>query len=288
MSPALSVIGSINLDLVATAATLPAPGETVTGAVLARHPGGKGANQALAASRLGARVAMIGRVGTDAMADEALALLKADDVDLGGIAADPQSATGVALIAVDAAGENQIIVAPGANALVTPAALPATLEGPVILQLELPVATVAAAVARASGFVALNLAPAAQVPADVLARADLIVVNETEAGFYGDSLHQARGVVAVTLGGKGARLFKGGVEVARATPPTVRVIDTTGAGDCFVAALTVALLEDMPAERALAFACTAGALAVTRAGAQPSLPTRAEVNAAMESAGKAG
>ncbi|MBI1405630.1 MAG: ribokinase [Caulobacter sp.] len=288
MSAALTVIGSINLDLVATAATLPAPGETVTGAVLARHPGGKGANQALAARRLGATVRMVGRVGTDSMAEEALALLKADGVDVAGVAVDAQAATGVALIAVDAAGENQIIVAPGANARVTPAELPPEIEGAVILQLELPVATVSAAVARASGFVVLNLAPAAQVPADVLARADLIVVNETEAAFYGQGLHQARGMVAVTLGGKGARLFKGGVEVARAAPPPVAVVDTTGAGDCFVAALTVALLEARPADQALRFACTAGALAVTRTGAQPSLPTRAEVNAAMESAAEAG
>jgi ribokinase len=280
MSVSLTVVGSINLDLVATAATLPAPGETVTGAVLARHPGGKGANQALAARRLGAQVRMTGRTGDDAMADEALALLRADGVDLGGVASDPQAPTGVALIAVSAAGENQIVVAPGANAQVAPADLAPSYEA-VICQLELPVATVAAAVARAGGFVVVNLAPAMAVPPEVLQRADLIVVNETEAAFYGPALTALSGLVAVTLGAAGAELFLDGRSIARAQPPQVAVVDTTGAGDCFVAALTVALLEQMAPEAALAFACTASALAVTRAGAQPSLPWRAEVDAAM-------
>ena len=281
MSVSLTVVGSINLDFVATAATLPAPGETVTGATLARHPGGKGANQALAARRLGAAVQMIGATGKDGMADEALGLLRRDGVDLWGVVTKPDFASGVALIAVSAEGENQIIVAPGANAGVLPGDLPNTLEGPIILQLELPIATVAAAAERATGFVAVNLAPAAVVPQALLHRADLLIVNETEAAFYGESLHQSPGLVAVTLGGAGARLFKGGVEIATAIPPPVTVVDTTGAGDCFVAALTVALLEGQPPTDALTFACTAGALAVTRAGAQPSLPTRAEVDAAL-------
>lgn len=284
MSVSLTIVGSINLDFVATAATLPAPGETVTGASLARHPGGKGANQALAARRLGAAVQMIGATGKDGMADEALGLLRRDGVDLRGVSTRPELATGVALIAVSAEGENQIVVAPGANAGVLPGDLPNTLEGPIILQLELPIATVAAAAGRATGFVAVNLAPAAVVPQTLLDRADLLIVNETEAAFYGESLHQSPGLVAVTLGGAGARLFKGGVEIATATPPPVSVVDTTGAGDCFVAALTVALLEGQPPTDALAFACTAGALAVTRAGAQPSLPTRAEVDAALSRA----
>ncbi|WGM40378.1 ribokinase [Caulobacter sp. NIBR1757] len=284
MSVALTVVGSINLDFVATAATLPAPGETVTGATLARHPGGKGANQALAARRLGAAVQLIGATGKDGMADEALGLLRRDGVDLWGVATRPELATGVALIAVSAEGENQIIVAPGANAGVLPGDLPNTLEGAVILQLELPIPTVAAAAERATGFVAVNLAPAAVVPQTLLDRADLLVVNETEAAFYGESLHQSPGLVAVTLGGAGAKLFKDGVEIAAAAPPPVTVVDTTGAGDCFVAALAVALLEGQPPKDALAFACTAGALAVTRAGAQPSLPTRAEVDAALAGA----
>ncbi len=281
MSVSLTVVGSINLDFVATAATLPAPGETVTNATLARHPGGKGANQALAARRLGATVQLIGATGKDGMADEALGLLRQGGVDLWGVTVRPEQASGVALIAVSAEGENQIIVAPGANAAVMPGDLPNTLEGDLILQLELPVDTVAAAAERATGFVALNLAPAAVVPQALLDRADLLIVNETEAAFYGERLHQSPGLVAVTLGGVGARLFKDGLEVAHASPPPVTVVDTTGAGDCFVAALTVALLEGQSPARALTFACTAGALAVTRPGAQPSLPTRAEVDAAL-------
>lgn len=279
--PAIAVVGSVNLDLVATAKTLPAPGETVTGAVLARHPGGKGANQALAARRLGATVALIARVGEDAMADEALALLAADAVDLSGVAWDPLAPTGVALIAVAESGENQIVVASGANAAFTPEHLGPLPIGALICQLEIPLATVEKAVRQAEGFVCLNLAPAAEIPDALLQRADLIVVNETEAAFYGDQLRQARGLVALTLGGRGAELRRGGELLASASPPKVEVVDTTGAGDTFVAALTVALLENRPQQEALAFACAAGALATTRAGAQSSLPHRSEVEALL-------
>ncbi|MBT9471608.1 MAG: ribokinase [Pseudomonadota bacterium] len=280
---AVTVIGSVNLDFVATAATLPAPGETVTGATLARHPGGKGANQALAAQRLGADVKLVARVGADSLADEALSLLYAEGVDLSACAVDEAAATGVALIAVAAGGENQIVVAPGANAAFTPRHLPHTTPGALICQLELPLDTVAAAVAQATGFVCLNLAPAAEMPPQTLARADLIVVNETEAAFYGQALHALPGLIAVTWGARGAGLYRAGQQIAAAAPPPVIAIDTTGAGDAFVGALTVALLEGQAPETALKFACAAGALAATRAGAQPSLPTRAEVDAHLES-----
>lgn len=277
----ITVVGSVNLDLVATGATLPAPGETVTGAVLARHPGGKGANQALAARRLGAQVRLVGRVGADAMADEALALLRAEGVDLSDCPAVAGEHTGVALICVDARGENQISVAPGANAAFTADRLGEAGEGALICQLELPLETVVAAVARATGFVCLNLAPAAEVAPTLLERADLIVVNETEAAFYGDDLRVARGLVAVTRGARGATLQRHGETLAECGAPSVRAVDTTGAGDAFVAALTVALVEGMGHPKALAFACAAGAVAATRAGAQPSLPTRAEVEARL-------
>jgi ribokinase len=279
----ITVVGSVNLDLVATAPALPAPGQTVTGATLARHPGGKGANQALAARRLGAEVALVARVGADAMADEALALLRAEGVDLSGCTIDAVAPTGVALIAVGPDGENQIVVASGANAAFDPGALPTAIEGALVCQLELPAETVAAAVERARGFVCVNLAPAAKVPARVLERADLVVVNEIEAAFYGGRLEAAGGHVAVTLGARGARLLRGGRLVAEATPPAAAVVDSTGAGDAFVAALTLALVEGMAPEGALRFACTAGALATTRAGAQPALPTRDEVEARLRS-----
>lgn len=276
----ITVVGSVNLDFVASAATLPAPGETVTGATLARHPGGKGANQALAARRLGAEVTLVGRVGADSMADEALALLKRDGVDLSACVADASAATGVALIAVSADGENQIVVAPSANARFAPDALPA-IEGALICQLELPVETVTAAVARAPGFVCVNLAPAAAVPDAIFTRADLLVVNEIEAAFYGTKLHSGGGRVAITYGARGAALFERGKKIAEATGVKITPVDTTGAGDCFVGALTLALLEGMAPDRALAFSCAAGAAAAMKAGAQPSLPTRAEVEALM-------
>ena len=276
---AITVVGSINLDFVATAATLPGPGETVTGASLARHPGGKGANQALAARRLGADVALVGQVGADGLADEALALLLAEGVDLSQCATDSGAPTGVALIAVAAGGENQIIVAPGANASFSPDRLTAVPRGALICQLELPLETVTKAVALADGFVCLNLAPAAALPHQTLARADLVVVNETEAAFYGQALHDLPGLIAITWGAKGAGLFKDGKEIARAAPPQVQAVDATGAGDTFVSALTIALIEGRSPDQALAFACAAGALTATRPGAQSSLPTRAEVEA---------
>jgi ribokinase len=279
--PLITVVGSVNLDFVASAPRLPRPGETVTGASLARHPGGKGANQALAARRLGADVRLHANVGADPLAEEALALLRAEGVDLSACRADPAHPTGVALIAVAPDGENQIVVAPGANAAFAPELLEGPIEGALICQLELPAATVAKAVALAQGFVCVNLAPAREVADAVLERADLVVVNETEAAHYGERLHAARGLVAITWGAKGAGLIRGSQLLARAAPPTVEAVDATGAGDAFVAALTLALAKGRDLDAALAFACTAGALAATRPGAQPSLPTRAEVEARM-------
>ena len=282
----ITVVGSVNLDLVATVGRLPAPGETVTGATLARHPGGKGANQALAARRLGAEVRMVACVGADGMAEEALALLRAGGVDLSGCVADAAAPTGVALIAVSADGENQIVVASGANAALTPDRVGAV-EGALICQLEIAVETVAEAVRRAEGFVCLNLAPAVPVPDAVLGRADLLVANEAEAAVYGDRLHRRSGLTAVTYGAAGAALFREGREVARAAPPRVDAVDTTGAGDAFVAALTVALLEGQAPATALGFACAAGALTATRAGAQPSLPMRDAVDGVLSQAASA-
>jgi ribokinase len=257
----------------------------VTGATLARHPGGKGANQALAARRLGAEVRLVARVGRDALAAEALQLLHAEGVDLEHCREDPQAATGVALIAVSVQGENQIVVAPGANANLHAAHLDADAAfatDALICQLEVPVDTVQAAALRHPGFVCLNLAPALDVPPELLRRADLLIVNESEAAYYGMPLLQAvadsGALLAITLGARGAELWRGGLRIAEARPPAVQVVDTTGAGDCFVAALTVALLEGRAPADALRFACVAGALATTRAGAQPSLPWRAEVD----------
>ena len=279
----ITVVGSVNLDFVASVGRLPAPGETVTGATLARHPGGKGANQALAARRLGAEVRLVACVGADGLAEEALALLRAAGVDLSACVVDAAASTGVALIAVSADGENQIVVASGANAALKPDR-GGPVAGALICQLEIPIETVTEAVRRADSFVCLNLAPALPVPEAVLARADLIVANAAEAAVYGERLHARDGLTAVTYGAAGAALFQEGREVARAAPPGVEAVDTTGAGDAFVAALTVALLEGQAPAEALGFACAAGALAATRAGAQPSLPTRQAVDGLLSQA----
>lgn len=282
----ITVVGSVNLDLVIRTEKLPLAGETVLGSEFATHPGGKGANQALAAQRLGAQLRLIAAVGDDSEARTALALLHEGGVDLRGIATYPQAKTGVALISVDPSGENQIVVAPGANACLTPDDLPDQIGRALIAQNEVSLATLEAAVQRCEGFVALNLAPAMVMPDTMLARADLLIVNETEAEFYGrERLLASGGRVAVTLGARGAILYDAGAETAKAVPPKVDVVDATGAGDAFVAALTVAFLEGHSDHDALRFACAAGAAATTRAGAQPALPERADVEARISRTG---
>ncbi|WP_421785145.1 ribokinase [Hyphobacterium sp.] len=279
MAAKIHVVGSVNLDLVVHCARLPVAGETVLGDAFAKHPGGKGANQALAARRLGADVDLVACVGANADAEAALSLLRADGVGLAHCRAVPDVATGVALIAVAANGENQIVVAPGANGALSIADLPERFDGALIGQLETPVSVTAAAMTRCSGLTCINLAPAADVPDALLSQADLIVVNETEGAFYGlDRLFAAGGLTALTLGARGAVLFRDGVECARATPPPVTPYDTTGAGDCFVAALTLALVEGQATNDALAFACEAAAAATLKAGAQPSFPTRSDLS----------
>ena len=274
----VAVIGSVNLDLVAKADRLPAPGETITGAVLHRFPGGKGANQALAARRLGADVSLVARVGDDAAADEALALLDEGGVDLSQCVRLPGESTGTALIAVSAAGENQIVVAPGANRSLAPDSLGVPETDAIICQLEVPVDTIAAVARAYRGFLCVNLAPATHVDVSILQRADLVVVNETESEWYGGSLTACSGLVATTRGSGVATLSRDGATVAEARPPAVNAVDTTGAGDTFTAALTVALVEGRAPEAALKFACKAAAEATTRMGAQPGLPYREDID----------
>lgn len=273
----VAVVGSVNLDVVAIAPRLPIPGETITGATLRRYPGGKGANQALAARRLGAEVILCARVGQDAEAEAALALLRHEGVDLSRCEADPVAPTGIALVVVGPSGENQIVVAPGANAAFAPDQLNVPQADALICQLELPLDTIGQAMRSFGGFVALNLAPAKAVPKDTLQHADLVVMNETEAECVGDGLAEYSGWTVTTYGRKGAVLKRAGEEVARAVPPAVEAVDTTGAGDAFTAALTVELVSGAAPERALEFACAVGACTATRHGAQPSFPLRQEV-----------
>ena len=268
MSPLITVVGSVNLDLVARLPRLPGPGETLTSSGFDRLPGGKGANQALAARRLGARVRLIAAVGSDALAEEALALLAADGVGLDSVRT-VDGPTGLALIEVEDAGETTIVVVPGANALLR--VEPADLAGAdaVLTVLEVPDDAVAAA-ASGPGLVALNAAPARPVAAEVLRRTDLVVVNEAEHAAVPGI--EAASCVAVTSGAEGAVLLRDGREVARAAPPPVTAVDGTGAGDAFTAALLVGLVEGRDDADALRRACAAGALAASRPGAQPSLP----------------
>lgn len=277
----IAVVGSVNLDVVASVKRLPRTGETVTGAELNHYPGGKGGNQALAARRLGAEVELVACVGDDAEADEALELLRAAGVNLDSCRRVAGTATGTAMIAVAADGENHIIVAPGANGLLVPESLPLLEADALICQLEVPAETITRAADQFGGFLCVNLAPAQHVDVAVLQRADLVIVNETEAMWYGDTLAACGGMVATTFGAAGAVLTSGGVDLARCRPPRVIAVDTTAAGDTFVAALTLALVEGQNYEAALRFACAAGAAATTKTGAQPSLPTRDEVLALL-------
>lgn len=275
----VTVVGSVNLDLVMRVPRLPVAGETVTDGKFSRQPGGKGANQALAARRLGASVSLVAAVGEDEAAEAALVLLEEAGVDLSRCWVHESLPTGVAVILVDSSGENQIAVAPGANRSLSPEALELGLDEAVICQLEIPVETVEAAAASTSGFFCLNAAPARTVPKEVLKRADLVVVNEVEHATLGVDLSDVRGLVALTLGSAGATLYRHGRTVAKATPPRVKVVDAVGAGDCFVAALTVGLLDGLSPELALQRAVLAGAIATTVEGAQASMPTRAQVDA---------
>ncbi len=278
----ICIVGSVNLDMTVRVSRLPQPGETVTNGVLSRYPGGKGANQALAARRLGAEVSLVACVGDDAAADEALALLKEDGVDLSQVAVDPEAATGIAMIAVDDAGENQIVVAPGANRRLRSENLELPEARAVICQLEVPVKTLLRAAKDYAGFFCINLAPIMEVPDELIERADLLVVNEVEAAHYGETLARAGGLVALTYGRRGAVLKKGGEFLAEETPPRVRAVDTTGAGDTFTAALVVALMEGRAPAAALAFACAAAAASTEKPGAQPALPRREEVERLLE------
>ncbi len=294
----LVVFGSINLDLVARVARLPRPGETLAGTGFATSPGGKGANQALAARRSGAAVALFGAVGRDDFALPALALLRAAGVDLAGVR-HADAPTGVALIHVDDAGQNAITVIPGANALARAADVPDAVLGPdttLMLQFETPTgeSLALAARARARGArVVLNPAPAAALSTAWFDAIDVLIVNETEAaaiagplGLPGTPREFAAALsarhdlmVVATLGGDGA--FAAAAGTGYGVPAlAVAACDTVGAGDAFAGAFAAALERGDGVESALAQATAAGSIACTRAGAQAALPAAAETTPA--------
>ncbi len=273
--PRITVVGSANTDLVARCERLPRAGETLTDARLERFPGGKGANQAVAAKRLGADVRFVGKIGSD---DLVLRSMEAEGVDVSAVLRD-DGETGTALVLVDAEGENAIVVAPGANRRLRPDEVELGRPDATICQLEIPAEVVAAAwrAARANEtFFCLNAAPA-RGPLPEGVEPDLLIVNPYERERVGDY----DGLMALTLGAEGAVLVEHGRELARARPPEVKVVDGTAAGDAFCAALVVSMLSGIDRQDALARACAAGALAATRAGAQPSLPTADELDALL-------
>ncbi|MEV7605084.1 ribokinase [Paenarthrobacter sp. NPDC089322] len=269
MPAPLTVMGSINLDITATASRLPTPGETVGGAVLRQQPGGKGANQAVAAARLSGASRMVGAVGRDEAGRTLLTAMASAGVDISHVAR-VDSATGTALVLVDGEGENQIVVCPGANADVAVADAAFPEGGAVLCQLEVDQQVVLEAAQRASGFFALNAAPALPIIPELLERCDLVIVNETEYELIPE-LRQAP-LVAVTYGGEGSAIFEHGDRIAEA--PAVRVTEianTIGAGDAFCAALVLALQSGLDYAHALAAANAVGADAVRDASSQPAL-----------------
>lgn len=293
------VVGSSNTDMVVRTRRIPAPGETVLGGDFQMVSGGKGANQAVAAAQLGAEVMLVARVGTDIFGEQAIASIGAAGVSTQYILRDEAASSGVALIFVDEAGQNSIVVAPGANARLRPedveAARPAFVDADVVvLQLEVPLETVgyAISVARELGKqVILNPAPAADLPAGFLQGVTVITPNEVEtAMLLGwpmdkplDGQEAARALLdlgvstaVVTLGPQGAAVATSG-RMWRVEALPVQPVDTTAAGDCFTGALACALGEGREIGAAVAFANAAAALSVTRPGAQPSMPTRQEV-----------
>ncbi|MDG4817788.1 ribokinase [Micromonospora sp. WMMD956] len=287
----VAVVGSANMDLVATAGALPRPGETVLGSDFVMVPGGKGANQAVAATRAGASCAFLGAIGSDAFGVTLRARITAAGVDTGHLRV-VYGASGVALVMVGADGENAILVTPGANAAftgLTEAELSAVRDADVLVaQLEIPVATVteAALAARAAGTrVILNAAPARHVPAELLDAVDLLVVNETEARMLTGAGRDDPGALlalvpraVLTLGGEGAWYVARDAAPVHVPAVPVEVVDSTAAGDAFTAALAVAWGEGRDLRAAVHWAAAAGAACVRRLGASVALPSRAEID----------
>ena len=299
MSGHVVVVGSINMDMVVRAPRHPSPGETILGSLFRTFPGGKGANQAVAAARLGGHVKLVGRVGNDSFGGTLLNALKADGVDTTYVKQTENVSTGVALITVSDEGQNNIVVVPGANALLTAEdirAAEAVFRGAeaVVVQLEIPMEAVKEAIHLACGHgvqVILNPAPAQPLDESLLAEVDYLIPNEGEllqiTGMQ--TVAQAANSIkslglcslVVTMGKEGVLVLHNSLSW-HVLPHDVEVVDSTAAGDAFVGAFAVSLTEGKNAQDAAAWGNAAGAIAVTRAGAQPSLPTRVDLETFME------
>lgn len=262
----LTVVGSLNVDLTCRVHRLPSPGETIGGGTLTRQPGGKGGNQAAAAARLAGAARMVGAVGEDSDGGLLTEALTRAGVDTSAVL-QVSEPTGTALIVVDDDGENQIAVAPGANSLISLDRADLSDGGPVLAQLEIAVETVLEAARRTTGFFALNAAPARALPAELLERCDLVIVNESEYGLIPELRNAKR--VAVTYGAGGASMYANGVQTVHAAARKALVVNSVGAGDAFCAALVLALVSGLDEESSLAAACAVGAAAVASELSQP-------------------
>ncbi len=319
-SARVCVVGSINMDMVVRAPRLPREGETILGGPAETHPGGKGANQAVAAARMGASVTMLARIGDDEHGRTLRATLAADNVNVTHVLATAGEDSGLAMITVAEAGQNTIVVVPGANALLTPADVESRRDAimsadVLVMQLEVPLETVARAaeLAReADVAVVLNAAPAMPLSRELLANVDVLVVNESEGAAIASAevpTHEQAeaslierlammgvGTVVLTVGSRGSWFSRGPGPGRRADPFHVQPIDTVGAGDAFVGALATRIAhlraagadDDLGLMDAVCWANAAGALACLRAGAIPSLPTRADVVSFLRQAGHTG
>ena len=289
----VAVLGSLNMDVVLRVAAMPRPGETINAASLMRSPGGKGANQAVAAARAGAAVRMLGAVGDDSDGAAMVAALEESGVDCGALLRLGDRPTGTALIVVDDHAENMIVVAGGANLAVEPAPAPAAAVR--LAQLETPLAAIDTFFAEANGLTMLNAAPFEAAALPLLQRADSVVVNEHELAGYAAAavpkgaeaaaalaaglLTRAGQWIVATLGAEGAVAVSREQTLFVAGTPAARVIDTTGAGDCFCGVLAAGLAQGMQIGPALERAGRAAALSVGRIGAIPAMPMAAEFDA---------
>lgn len=293
------VVGSINMDLVVRTDRAPVKGETLPGMDYRTIPGGKGANQAVAAAKLGGQVYFVGRVGNDGFGEKMLQAIKSTGIYDEYIFADPESTTGIAFIVVESTGDNRIIIVPGANARVSPEDVGRAFRSihgaqALILQFEIPLETAFFAVEQAGEKripVFLNAAPAYHIPDNILNKVDFLIVNETELGFLSGGgiadkesgrkaartfLDKGVGCVVLTMGAKGAMAIRRD-ECLFAPPFEAEVIDTTAAGDSFIGGFVTAWLESRDIAAALRTGNAAGALATTKIGAQTSIPTKEEV-----------